>query len=121
MKLKDPGIVVATRELILDDAEKVTVLIGKPEPCPDGIAWYCPYQKRGVGLEHVKCAMGIDSVQALIHALSMLGAELYCSDEYQSGRLSWECEISNGDLGFPVTDIIRDVLPGGKQPWVSEE
>jgi hypothetical protein len=101
---------------MLDGNQKVEVLIGKPEPCPDGIDWYCPYQTIGRGSGEVRYGIGVDMVQALILALSMIGAELYCSDEYRDGRLIWDCG-RNGDLGFPVTDNIRDVLPDGAKPW----
>lgn len=37
IELQNVGTVIATRELTLDGHEKVEVLIGKPEPCPDGI------------------------------------------------------------------------------------
>lgn len=43
----------------------------------------------------------------------MVGAELYCSDEYEGGRLTWDCGTVKGDLGFPVPPSIQDVLPTG--------
>lgn len=113
MNRQSIGVVIASRELMLDADQKVEVLIGKPERCPDGVAWYCPYQKHGVGLEHVKSAIGADSVSALVRALTMVGAELYCSNEYQDGRLTWDCGAVKGDLGFPVPPNIQDVLPSG--------
>lgn len=113
MKLKNVGVVVATRELTLDEDRKVEVLIGKPEPCPDGVDWYCPHQTVGRGSGEVRYAIGVDTVQALILALSMVGAELYYSEEYSAGRLTWDCGAVKGDLGFPVPENIRDVLPGG--------
>ncbi len=115
IKLDNVGVVIASRELTLEDGQKVEVLIGKPEPCPDGTDWYCPYQKLGVGLKGVKCAIGADSVSALIRALTMVGAELYTSDEYEAGRLTWDCGATKGDLGFPVPETIRDVLPGNRK------
>jgi hypothetical protein len=89
-KLENVGIVIASRELILDGNQKVEVLIGRPEPCPDGIDWYCPHQILGVGSGRVRYAIGVDTVQALALGLSMIGAELYTSAEYEAGRLSWE-------------------------------
>ena len=112
LNLKNVGEVIATRELTLDQTGKVTVAVGKPQPCPDGVDWYCPYEKLGIGSGHVKYAVGVDPVQALVLALAMLGAELYCSPEYEAGRLSWDCGAAKGDLGLPVTPNIRDVLPG---------
>jgi hypothetical protein len=124
MNLENVGVVIASRELMLDGDQKVEVLIGKPERCPDGVDWYCPYQKYGVGLEHVKSATGADSVSALVRALTMVGAELYCSNEYQDGRLTWDCGAVKGDLGFPVAESIRDVLPnnpGGNRVGESDD
>jgi hypothetical protein len=113
IKLQNVGVVIAARELTLDENQKVEVLIGKPEPCPDGVDWYCPHQTVGRGSGEVRYAIGVDTVQALILALSMVGAELYCSEEYSAGRLTWDCGAVKGDLGFPVPENIRDVLPGG--------
>ncbi len=115
MKLENVGAMVATRELTLDGSEKVTVLVGKPQPFSNGVDWYCPYQTLGVGSGQVRYAGGVDEVQALVLALSMIGAELYCSEEYRAGRLKWDCG-RDGDLGFPVPENIRNVLPGGGQP-----
>jgi hypothetical protein len=92
----------------------VTVLIGKPQQIADSDDWYCPYQTVGVGSGRVRCAYGGDSVQALVLAHSMVGAELYCSAEYDADRLSWDWGAIKGDLGFPVPPNIQDVLPGGR-------
>jgi hypothetical protein len=116
LKLESVGEVIATRELTLDETQKVTILIGKPQVLPndkDWEDWRCPYQKLGLGHGHVKCGYGVDPVQALFQALQMIGAELYCSEEYEAGRLRWDCGATKGDLGFPVPENIRDVLPGG--------
>lgn len=112
LELKDVGEVIATRELTLDETGKVTVLIGKPQQFGD-IDWYCPYQKNGIGSNKLKRAEGVDAVQALVLALSKVGAELYCSQEYEAGRLSWDGGAVKGDLGFPVPPNIQDVLPPG--------
>jgi hypothetical protein len=112
LKLKDVGEVIASRDLTLDGNRKVTVLIGKPQQLAD-IDWYCPYQKVGIGSGKVMRAEGVDTVQALILALWMVGAELYCSDEYRAGRLTWDCGAVKGDLGFPVPPNIQDILPPG--------
>jgi uncharacterized protein DUF6968 len=115
MKLENVGVVIASRELTLDGNQKVEVLIGKPEPCPDGVDWYCPHQILGVGSGRVRYAIGIDTAQALVLGMSMVGAELYTSAEYEAGRLGWECGAVKGDLGFPVPESIRDILPGNPQ------
>ena len=113
MNLENVGLVIAERELTLDADQKVQVLIGKPERSPDGVDWYCPQQIVGIRSGSVRYAMGVDPVQALVLALCMVGAELYASAEYEAGRLSWDCGAVKGDLGFPVTENIRDALPKG--------
>jgi hypothetical protein len=113
MKLDNVGDIVASRELMLDGKQMVQVLIGKPERLPDHDDWYCPNQIVGIGSGKVKSAVGVDSVQALVLSLQMVGAQLYCSAEYEAGRLSLECGVVKGDLGFPVPENIRDILPKG--------
>ena len=79
-KLENVGEVIATRSLTLDGTKQAKVLIGKPQRFPNGENWYCPYQTLNVGLDRVLCAGGVDEVQALILALSMIGAKPYTSD-----------------------------------------
>jgi len=110
-RLEEVGEVIATRQLTLDENKKVTIVIGKPQQFPEPVGWICPYQKTGIGLDRVKNAYGGDSIHAIILALSMVGAELYCSAEYEAGRLSWDGATVKGDLGFPVPPNIEDVLP----------
>lgn len=107
------GEVIATRTLTLDGTKQVQVLIGRPQRFQNGQSWYCPYRIPNVGLDRILYAAGVDEVQALILALSMIGAKLYTSDEYIAGRLSWVAG-QEGDLGFPVPESIRDVLPGNR-------
>lgn len=110
MKIDSVGIIVANRELALADGKKVTVTIGKPEKFPDSEDYYCSYQIIGMGNERVRYAGGIDSIQALLLALNMVGADLYTSDEAKTGVLSWKGG-EKGNLGFPVPDTLRDLLP----------
>jgi hypothetical protein len=111
MKLDNVGDIAASRELMLDGEQMVQILIGKPERLPDHDDWYCSHQIVGIGSGEVKRIWGVDSVQALVLSLQMVGAQLYCSAEYAAGRLSWECGAVKGDLGLPVPENIRDVLP----------
>lgn len=98
LELKSIGALIASRDLSLSNGDKVTVLIGKPEPYPDGQDFYCPYQILGIGSERVRYASGIDSAQALLLALKKIGADLNCSREAEAEQLSW---MGAGDLGFP--------------------
>jgi len=112
MTFENMGGVIATRELTLDGNKKVEVRIGRPERDPDGEDWRCWQQIVGIRSGRVKHVTGVDSAQALVLTLLMVGTELYCSEEYEAGRLSWEWGM-NGDLGFPVPRNIREVLPRG--------
>jgi len=62
----------------------------------------CPYQILGIGDERVRCAGGVDAVQALQLAMEMIGSELYFKlNRQHDGKLRWEAG-KEGDLGFPV-------------------
>lgn len=98
LELKSIGVLIARRELSFSNGDKVAVLIGKPEPYPDGEDFYCPYQILSIGSECVRYACGIDSAQALLLALNKINADLNCSREAETGQLSW---VGSGDLGFP--------------------
>lgn len=111
MKLTSVGIAVAKRDLELDGKPDVSIVLGKPEPFPDGNGFYCPYQISGIGKQAMQYAGGEDSVQAIILALKKIGADLYTSPEAKAGRLTWDCGTTKGDLGFPVPDSIRDLAP----------
>jgi hypothetical protein len=114
MNLKNVGTVIAARDLLLDGGQNVQVLIGNPERLPGSDDWYCPNQIVGIGSGTVNCVAGVDAMQALVLSLQMVGAQLYCSAEYEAGRLIWECGAVKGDLGLPVPENIRGVLPKGK-------
>jgi hypothetical protein len=108
MKLNDVGVVIARRELALAGGQRVTVIVGKPEPFPDTPDFYCPYQILGLGPERVRYAGGVDGVQALELTLKMIGADLYTSNEAKAKELTW---MGSANLGFPVPDSIKDLPP----------
>jgi hypothetical protein len=110
MKIESVGTIIATRELALASGKKVSVIIGKPKKIPDNGGYYCPYQIVGMGKEKVRYAGGVDGVQSLLLALEMIGADLYTSKEAKAGTLSWDGG-GNGNLGFPVPDVLRDLVP----------
>ncbi len=101
MNLQNVGTIIAIRQLDLADGRKVTITIGKPEPFPDDVNYYCPYQIIGIKRDKVRYAGGVDAVQALQLALKMIGADLETSDEARAGVLSWKGGSKKSDLGFP--------------------
>lgn len=114
MKIDRIETIIAIREFILTTGKKVTVVIGKPEKFPDSDDYYCPYQITGIGNEKIRYAGGIDAVQALLLALNMIGADLYTSKEAKKGLLRWKGG-DKGELGFPVPDILRDLIQSSKK------
>jgi hypothetical protein len=79
-------------------------------PVPADPDWICRFEIGWSSQPQQKHAVGIDPVQALLFAMQMIGAELYASDQHESGRLIW-LQHGNG-YGFPVPASIRDVLRG---------
>jgi hypothetical protein len=103
--------VIATRILKLHRPEgglDVPVRLHAPEEA-NGV-WRCRYE---VGWPHgtwEHAAQGLDSIQAIILALQMIGSLIYTSDYHKSGAL-----ILDGPgqgYGFPVTANLRDMLIG---------
>ena len=108
MELDDVGVVIAERQLELEDDRRVSVLIGKPLRYPEEDDFYCPFQITGIGNGKVRYACGIDTVQALVLTLNIIAAELYTSDEARSGKLTW---WGQRNLGIPVNHVIQDLVP----------
>ena len=106
------GTVIASRELVLADGGRVTVQIGAPFPPPDyeGEYW-CPYKISGLVSVRLRRVVGIDAIQALMLALQAIGTDLYSSEEYRAGRLSWFENDRSATLGFPVLEGFDDLLP----------
>ena len=55
-------------------------------------------------------ASGLDSTQAIVIALQMIGAEIYTSNYHKSGKLFWE--TPGKGYGFPIAPNLRDLLIG---------
>lgn len=107
-EIEDVGEIIAERELEVSDGRTVRVRIGKPQPFPEGHSFYCPFQIAGLGKEIIIRAGGVDTFQALILALQMIGATLYTSDEARAGKLTW---LGKRNFGIPVDHVIQDLVP----------
>jgi hypothetical protein len=103
--------VVATRMLTLKtESGEIGVPIRVFAPEKEDSGWSCRYQiDWPEGTEDMKAA-GADSMQALIIAMKMIGADLYSSSYHRSGKLRFEAQGSG--YGFPVVTSIRDLLEG---------
>jgi hypothetical protein len=73
-------------------------------------AWSCAYEIGWPETLRRFSSGGVDSVQALLLALQMIGAELYSSKHHEAGELVWERE--GGGYGFLVPRTISDLLVG---------
>ncbi len=101
MKIEKIEEIIATRDLYLanDNSRRIVVEVGKPVQFPDSNDYYCPYKIVGLGRETVKYAGGIDAIQAIQLAMSMIEADLCCSTEAREGLLRWVGN-EDGELGF---------------------
>lgn len=103
--------VVATRVLKLETSDGDTEIpIAIFTPKHEGDAWSCAYEIGWPEGKKLKTAWGHDSVQALVIALQMIGADIYSSAYHKSGCL--KLDESRGGYGFPVVRSIRDLLEG---------
>lgn len=59
---------------------------------------------------------GNDSMQALILAIHMIGAQLYASEAHEAGRLR-DPGNPKGGYGFPVPNGLRDLLVGSDKQF----
>nr|WP_233431737.1 hypothetical protein [Leptospira santarosai] len=50
--------------------------------------WYCPFQISKIGLDTIKAAHGIDSIQALLLAMKMIEAILVHFQRLNPGKLT---------------------------------
>lgn len=103
--------IIATRLLkLLGDGGRVEVPINIFAPRPEDGAWSCQYEIGWPEGQEKRGAWGIDSVQALLLALQMIGADIYTSSYHKSGKLIFE--KAGGGYGFPVPTSIRSLREG---------
>ena len=99
--------VIATRTLALQaDAGNVEIPVRIFAPEQDENAWICRFDIDWPDGKYGRWAAGEDAVQALLHALQLIGVILYTSEHHKSGKLMWY-EAGTG-YGFPVTNNLRD-------------
>lgn len=75
--------------------------------------WYCTVRTRGMGDNSVRTVIGVDSVQALYHALALAGSLVGSSILALTQDLDWK-EVPN--YGFPPTPTVSDEGEGGPPP-----
>lgn len=116
--VKVMDMIIATRTLTLSTAQgdvAIPVAVHAPEREQDG-AWFCASDVGWPDGSRTVRAGGADSVQALMHALQNIGAEIYTSSYHQAGRL--RLEQPGSGYGFPVTPTLRDLLAGDDKKYL---
>lgn len=90
------------------DVFEIAVRVYAPEG--EGRIWSCRYEIDWPEGTHMMDVSGVDSIQSLLLAFQMIGADLYTSSYHKSGRLMFD-EPGQG-YGFPVPNSLRDLLIG---------
>jgi hypothetical protein len=104
--------VIASRTLTLrvrSGTIDVPIKMYAPE-CEKPGVWRCRYNIGWPDEAHSLAGYGVDSMQAIVITLGMIGAEIYSSNYHKSGDLWWDAP-GNG-YGFPVVPTLRDLLQG---------
>ena len=85
------------------------VRVSVTAPVLDDGSWFCTYQIQWPDGQRAVRIGGADSMQALVGALQLLGAEIYASQFHKDGRLSFE---GRPGYGIPVPSNFRPDLVG---------
>lgn len=104
--------VIATRVLKFSKSGidvDVPIRLFAPQAGED--AWSCRYEIDWPDDRRRMVVWGADSVQAIVLALQMIGADIYTSSYHKSGKLMHEAP--GRGYGFPVPSSIRDLREGG--------
>jgi hypothetical protein len=105
---------VAERNLILVEGNRrrrVTIQVGEPIQNVDtvrGVDWRCPVRITGLSAGRVPPGIGVDSFQALVHALLSVEAHVYAAETDAPVTLWW--------LGTPGHGVPEIRLPKVKRP-----
>ena len=95
--------VIAERKFVLRTGNKlrhVRLQIGAPTcdvPTVSGFDWRCPFRFTGASRgKHSLQGYGVDSLQSLVHALSLIEHELAAVEQQSEERLLWLGELPHG-------------------------
>lgn len=100
--VKQPDDLFAMRTLEVDGVPCFHLRLFKPSPEDGGAYWRCRYTIDGPLTRHGGSQCGIDGMQALLHAVYILGVEAELSAENVAGRLAWDGQSKH--FGFPSGD-----------------
>lgn len=83
-----------------------TIFQPKLDPKSDFEVYMCEYEVVGLSRRIQSAGHGVDTVQAVLHAMNGLNARLYFSNEYKSGKLTW---LDSYDLMLPFPFGAQDI------------
>jgi hypothetical protein len=109
---------IGTRNLKLRKADRdvdVLVELFSPE-CADDGTWFCNYRIGWPEGRWESRAGGVDSIQALVLALQMIGSDVNTSNYRKSGQLY--LDAPGRGYGFPVPPTLRDLLVGDDKTFL---
>jgi uncharacterized protein DUF6968 len=106
MKKADDGIPQTVAPVIA--AFDVPVSIYLPVEMNDH--WQNDYEIGWPAAVRTHAARGVDSVQALLLAMQMIGAEIYASDAHRAGKV--RLDRPGGGYGFPLPKRTRAISEG---------
>ncbi len=126
---------IITRQFDLADGGHVDVFLWPPD-CPGDDYPTCTYLIRGLGEDRVRKGQGVDSMDAVMSALKLIATELYYSQPYKDGELTWlgtrdlhlpmhggegppQEENETADLLTLVSDCSVLAMPGSRFPYVA--
>ena len=102
--------IIAERIFNISDSNKNEMFVRIFSPEQHEKDWSCQYEIDWPDRLVARKIHGIDSAQALVLAIYMIGTELYSSSYHEEGRLTLDGK--KGAFGFPVPKLIRDDVPG---------
>jgi hypothetical protein len=107
--------IIAERKFVLRSGNKerhVRLQIGMPTrdvPTVSGLDWRCPFRLLGPSRRRrLLQGYGVDSLQSLIHALSLIEYELAAVEQQHHEPLLWLEELSHG---FPEIQLASSLQP----------
>jgi hypothetical protein len=103
---------IASRVLTLRQGNsdlQIPIRVFAPEKTADG-SWGCHFEIDWPDRKSARDIFGFDSLQALVCALQIIGAEIYPSHYHKAGQIFWG--MPGKGYGFPVAPTLRDLLQG---------
>jgi hypothetical protein len=80
---------IARNLTVTSPSGNAAVFVSISEPRPSGEDFACEITIKGGSFDCRKSAYGVDSMQAMIHAIGMARAIITSSDDFKRGNLFW--------------------------------